>query len=74
MSDSDVQGAVRWFDNARGYGFVTVDGDTSGKEYFVHYSSVVMEGYKSLLPKQAVVFELKDTDKGTQAVNVRLEK
>ena len=66
-----VKGKVRWFDNGRGYGFVTLDGDTTAKEYFVHYSSIQMEGYKTLAANQAVELELADTEKGTQAVKVK---
>ncbi len=66
-----VRGKVRWFDNGRGYGFITVDEDTSGKEYFVHYSSIQMEGYKTLAANQSVEFEFATTDKGTQAVKVK---
>jgi len=67
-----INGVVKWFSNERGYGFVLKDGDESG-EFFVHFSSIVMDGYKTLKAGQKVGFELKDTDKGTQAVNVILE-
>jgi len=72
MSDR-IKGVVKWFSNERGYGFVLEDGDESG-EYFVHFSSIVMDGYKTLKAGQKVGFELKDTDKGTQAVNVVLDE
>jgi len=66
-------GVVKWFSNERGYGFVLKDGDESG-EYFVHFSSIVMDGYKTLKAGKKVAFELKETDKGTQAVNVVLNE
>ena len=71
MSDR-VNGKVKWFSNERGYGFLLVDGDEANNEYFVHFSSIDMEGYKTLKAGQPVVFELKDTDKGVQAVEVNL--
>ena len=71
MSDR-VTGTVKWFSNERGYGFLLVDGDKDKNEYFVHFSSINMDGYKTLKAGQAVTFELKDTDKGIQAANVEL--
>lgn len=65
-----VDGTVKWFSNDRGYGFVHVDGDEDKVEYFVHYSSVDMDGYKTLKPKQPVTFVLTNTDKGVQATDV----
>ena len=67
-----VNGKVKWFSNERGYGFLTVDEDEEKQEYFVHFSSIAMEGYKTLKAGQPVTFELKDTDKGIQATNVEL--
>lgn len=71
---SFVEGEVKWFSNDRGYGFVhpvsagnIVD---ESVEYFVHFSSVNMDGFKTLAPRQRVTFVLKETDKGTQAVEV----
>jgi len=71
MSDR-VNGIVKWFSNDRGYGFCIVDGDTNETEYFVHYTSIDMEGYKTLKAKQEVTFVLKNTDKGIQATEVAL--
>jgi CspA family cold shock protein len=65
-----VTGKVKWFSNDRGYGFCVADGDHEGIEYFVHYSSIKMDGYKTLRAKQAISFVLKDTDKGVQATEV----
>jgi CspA family cold shock protein len=67
-----ISGSVKWFSNERGYGFVTVDGDASAKEYFVHYSYVKMNGYKTLRAGQKVDFILTDTDRGVQAQDVEI--
>ena len=72
-SDGRINGAVKWFSNERGYGFVTVDGDEQAKEYFVHYSYITMEGYKSLRAGQKVSFTLVNTDRGMQAQDLKLE-
>lgn len=61
------KGTVKWFNNTKGYGFIS---DESGKDVFVHYSGLVMEGFKSLEEGQAVEFEVIDGVKGPQAVNV----
>jgi cold shock protein len=53
----------------RGYGFVMKDEDETN-EYFVHYSYIQMDGYKTLKPGQKVTFQLVDTDKGVQAQDV----
>ncbi len=66
-----LNGEVKWFNNERGYGFIT-DNNDPDVEFFVHFSSVNMEGYKTLRAGQDVTFELKETDKGTQAVDVEL--
>lgn len=63
------EGVVKWFNNERGYGFIHKEEDES-VEYFVHFSSIGMDGYKTLKTGQAVEFELKETDKGIQAVEV----
>ena len=65
-----ISGKIKWFSNDRGYGFALVDGDVENTEYFVHYSSIDMDGYKTLKANQAVTFILKDTDKGVQATEV----
>ncbi len=64
-----VNGSVKWFNAERGYGFVLKDGDDE-KEYFVHYSYINMEGYKTLKAGQPVTFKLVQTDKGVQAQEV----
>jgi len=65
-------GVVKWFNNERGYGFIIKNGDED-TEYFVHFSSIVMDGYKTLRVGQEVSFELKETEKGIQAFNVKPE-
>ncbi len=64
-----MTGTVKWFDSKKGYGFVTSE---NGKEYFVHFSGIQSEGFKSLVENQAVEFELADGNKGEQAVNVHV--
>lgn len=66
-----ITGKVKWFSSSRGYGFVTEDGDEQ-TEFFVHFSSVSMDGYKTLNAGDNVSFVLKQTDKGVQAVDVSL--
>lgn len=61
-------GTVKWFNDSKGYGFITVD---DGSEAFVHHSDIEGEGFKSLTEGQAVEFELADGPKGKKAVNVK---
>jgi cold shock protein len=63
-----VQGKVKWFNNQKGYGFITPE---SGKDVFVHHSAIQGEGYKSLDEGQEVEFDITTGPKGEQAVNVR---
>ena len=65
------KGTVRWFNNQKGYGFITAE---DGKDVFVHYSGLNMEGFKSLEEGAAVEFEIADGAKGPQAVNVVVVK
>jgi CspA family cold shock protein len=67
-----IIGEVKWFSNERGYGFI-LDPNDDKVEYFVHYTSIVAEGYKTLKAGQKVSFELTETDKGIQAVSVKIE-
>jgi len=69
MSEERVSGEVKWFNAERGFGFITMDGDETS-EYFVHYSYIQMEGYKTLRAGQKVTFKLVQTDKGVQAQEV----
>ena len=67
------EGFVEWFDNQRGYGFIKMKDDPDNSEYFVHYSNIMSgESYKSLKAEQEVMFDLQETDKGVQAVNVEV--
>ncbi|MFN7967084.1 MAG: cold-shock protein [Acidobacteriota bacterium] len=63
-----AQGKVKWFNDAKGYGFISQDG---GKDVFVHYSSITGSGFKTLAEGDAVEFDLVDGPKGQQASNVR---
>lgn len=67
MADREV-GTVKWFNNARGYGFIT-RGEGSD-DVFVHYRNIRGEGYRSLNEGQSVEFELLEGDKGLQAEDV----
>ncbi|GAB7140167.1 cold-shock protein [Deferribacterales bacterium RsTz2092] len=60
-------GSVKWFNNTKGYGFLT---DDAGKDVFVHYSAISMDGYKSLQQGDPVKFDVIQGEKGPQAVNV----
>lgn len=66
------KGIVKWFNAERGYGFILKDGNED-EEYFVHYSYIDMEGYKTLKAGQNVTFDLIETEKGVQAQNVAPE-
>ena len=67
-----ITGEVKWFNNERGYGFI-LDPSDENTEYFVHFSSIDLDGYKTLKAGQIVSFELKETDKGIQAVDISIE-
>ena len=62
-----LKGTVKWFNNAKGYGFI---GRDDGPDVFVHYSAISSEGYKSLQEGDAVDFEIVQGQKGPQAANV----
>jgi cold shock protein len=62
------QGKVKWFNNAKGYGFIVEDG--CSEDLFAHFSSIQMEGYKTLKAGQAVSFEKQPSGKGIHAVNI----
>ena len=62
------QGTVKWFNNSKGYGFITPS--EGGKDLFVHMSSIMMEGYKTLSDNQKVSFKVGTSDRGPVATNV----
>lgn len=62
-----INGKVKWFNDAKGYGFIELE---QGKDVFVHYSVIEAEGYKSLQEGQDVVFELESGPKGDHATKV----
>ncbi len=61
-------GKVKWFNNAKGFGFIVEDG--SETDIFSHYSTIVMDGYKTLKAGQDVTFELQQGPKGLHATNI----
>ncbi len=61
-------GTVKWFNDAKGYGFITPEG--GGKDLFVHYSGIAGNGFKSLAEGQRVSYEEQDGPKGPSAHNV----
>ena len=63
-------GTVKWFNAAKGYGFITPD--EGGKDLFVHFSQIAGEGYKSLDEGSRVEFEAREGQKGPEAINVAL--
>ncbi len=62
-----MRGKVKWFDSAKGYGFITAE---SGKDFFVHYSGINKEGFRGLSQNEEVEFEVGDGRRGEQAVEV----
>lgn len=62
-----MKGKVKWFNAKKGYGFITTD---EGNDVFVHFSGIVVDGYKTLNEDQRVSFEIIDGEKGPQAVKV----
>ena len=62
-------GSVKWFNNAKGYGFILPDG--GGEDLFAHYSAIQMDGYKTLNAGQKVSFDVVPGDKGLQALNIQ---
>ncbi len=62
-------GKVKWFNNAKGYGFILPE--EGGEDLFAHYSSIQMDGYKTLKAGQDVEFDVLEGPKGSHAVNIR---
>lgn len=63
-----AQGTVKWFNPDKGYGFIAVD---NGRDVFVHYTAIQMDGYRSLEEGQRVEFDIMQSDRGPQAEAVR---
>jgi cold shock protein len=63
-----ASGKVKWFDNKRGFGFIAQD---AGQDVFVHHSSILGGGYKTLVEGETVQFDLVTSDKGPKATNVQ---
>lgn len=63
-----LSGKVKWFNNAKGYGFILADG--RDEDLFAHYSAINMDGYKTLKAGQPVSFEIIQGPKGLHAVNI----
>ena len=78
MSDADTgsgsgsgvkeSGTVKWFNDAKGFGFVTPD--NGGEDLFAHFSAIQMNGFKTLKEGQKVLFEISQGPKGKQATNI----
>ncbi len=64
-----MQGKVKWFNEQKGYGFITAD---DGTDFFVHYSGIEGDGFKTLREEDRVEFDVEKGRKGLQAVNVRV--
>ena len=67
MTDQLVEGVVKWFNDAKGYGFIQQE---DGPDVFVHYSAINAEGRRTLSDGQNVTFNVSEGDKGPQAENV----
>ena len=62
-----AKGIVKWFNEKKGFGFIQQE---DGQDLFVHYSSINMDGFKTIVEGDEVVFEVEETDRGLQAKNV----
>lgn len=62
-----VEGTVKWFNQSKGYGFISQE---EGKDVFVHFSAIQGDGFKTLDEGDKVTFDVEDGPKGPQAVNV----
>jgi CspA family cold shock protein len=70
MENATQTGTVKWFDDGKGYGFITPE--SGGKDLFAHFSEIKTgSGFKSLQENQRVEFEVKQGPKGLQAANIR---
>ena len=62
-----MKGTVKWFNDSKGYGFIQ---QPAGEDVFVHFSAIVGEGFRTLAEGEQVEFEVRDGDRGPQAMNV----
>ncbi len=62
-----AEGTVKWFNESKGFGFIT---SKDGQDYFVHFSSIKGDGFKTLSEGDSVVFDVESSPKGPKAVNV----
>lgn len=63
-----MKGKVKWFSNSKGYGFIVEEG--KGRDVYVHFTDIKMNGFKSLTENQQVNFEIIDTERGLAAKEV----
>ncbi len=68
MSGDKINGKVKWFNNAKGYGFINEEGKS--EDLFAHYSAIEMDGYKTLKAGQPVSFKIVQGPKGLHAVDI----
>ena len=66
-----ASGKVKWFNNAKGYGFINEDGKE--EDLFAHFSAIQLDGYKTLKAGQAVSFEITQGPKGLHASNIKVQ-
>lgn len=64
------KGIVKWFNNAKGFGFILADGNT--EDIFAHYSAIEMDGFRTLKAGQPVEFDIVQAEKGLHAANIKL--
>ena len=64
-----MKGKVKWFNDQKGFGFITPE--DGSKDLFVHHSSIMVQGFKSLRENQSVEFDVQQSEKGPRAANVK---
>ena len=66
-----MKGTVKWFNNDKGYGFITGE---DGVDYFAHYTKILGEGFKTIQQGQTVSFDVEEGSKGPNAINIQKEE